>query len=326
MKKQLLTAALCLSILSCGCTDLREIEPTKVEIGNNPSASTTTTTTTPATTSTPTETTVTQQTDPAEESAEPAQLPSTTTTSTSSTTPPDEPEETTEPTEAVDAMCNCYIPYGNHYLDDSKKAFIDDSLFVGDSICSGFEVYGIIDPDKVIATKSVGARNLLDFKHVYKGKEYELSYILKKAKPKYVFFSMGMNDINMTGPETFCDNYSRLIDLALKETDAEIFYCAITPVDSDFTTNERVQLYNNSMYEYIAENYPERVHTVDFGKLLVCDDGVRLCDQIAGGDGIHLAPYAYHIALWEIRNVLDDIASKSQQTAESDEAITSEAN
>ena len=55
---------------------------------------------------------------------------------------------------------------------------------------------------------------------------------------------------------------------------------------------------------YIKEHYPQRVHTVDFGRLFVCEDEVRLCDILSGGDGIHLAPYAYHMALWEIHNTL----------------------
>lgn len=297
------SAALIAAVLLCGCTDLREIEPAKVQL---PDSTASAVTTTPAATTTTTSAATTTTTAVTTTSAA--------TTTTAATTAP--VIETEEP--PAEPQCACNIVFGEHYLSDSEKAFLNDSMFIGDSICSGFEVYGLVEADKVIATKSVGARNLLDYKHVYKNKEQSLSYILKKAQPKLVFLSMGMNDVNMTSAEAYCENYSRIIDLVLETTDADVYFCAITPIDSDFSSNERIQSFNSAMRAYIKEHYPQRVHTVDFGRLFVCEDKVRLCDILSGGDGIHLAPYAYHMALWEIRNTLiaDGLPRPEEQSPE----------
>lgn len=324
MRKYIFPAVLCAALLLCACEDLSEYEPPHVELAQSTSTAAMQQTAEPV------------QPPEAEETAASETTALTTTTSTSATTSATTTAATTTTTAAAttttvaatataaepveeqpsEPQCSCSITFGEHYLSDAEKSFISQSLFVGDSICSGFEVYGLIAPDNVIATKSVGARNLQDYLHIYEGKEQEFSYILEKAQPKLVFLSMGMNDINMIGPDKYCDNYGKIIDMVLEKTDAEVYYCAITPVDSNFTSNERIQYFNNSMYDYIKEHYPDRVHTVDFGRLLVCDDGIKLCDVLSGGDGIHLAPYAYHMALWEIRRVLIEDGFISAETGE----------
>lgn len=44
--------------------------------------------------------------------------------------------------------------------------------------------------------------------------------VLQKANPKNVFFWMGMNDVNLTTAEEFCENYRAIIDIALENSDA----------------------------------------------------------------------------------------------------------
>ena len=81
------------------------------------------------------------------------------------------------------------------------------------------------------------------------------------------------------------------------------------------------------MRKFIKANYPERVHTVDFGRLFVCEDNVKLCNVLSGGDGIHLAPYAYHMALWEIRNTLlaDGLPKQEDNSSQQNTTATAEA-
>ncbi|MGN0687871.1 MAG: SGNH/GDSL hydrolase family protein, partial [Oscillospiraceae bacterium] len=223
------------------------------------------------------------------------------------TTQPQHREETreAEPTEETEyQLCDCVIPYGDHYLSDEEKSFIGQSIFVGDSICLGFGSYGRVPKERVIARGSLGAWSFFDYDFSYKNKDCSYDYVLKKIKPKYVFLSMGMNDVNITNADMYCVNYSKIIDITLKETDARIFVCAINPVDSDFTSNERIDQFNSAMRDYVKEHYTGRVECIDYGRLFRCADGKKLCGQLSGGDGIHLAPYAYDMALWEIHNVL----------------------
>ena len=137
----------------------------------------------------------------------------------------------------------------------------------------------------------------------YGDEEVDFVTVLERKQPKYVFLSMGMNDINLTDEETYCENYRRIIETALDNSDAAVFVSAITPINAEFSTNYRIDCFNVKMEQYISENFSERVYYVDFAKHLKDADG-NLKDCFNGGDGIHLAPYAYYVALWEMNRTM----------------------
>lgn len=193
--------------------------------------------------------------------------------------------------------------FGAYQLTDAERSFTEESIFVGDSICRGFSAYNVVSGKNVYACGSLAARSFWDYKFYYGDDEVEYKTVLKKTKPKYVFLSMGMNDINITDEETYCENYRTLIDYTLGRIDGVVYVCAITPIDSEFSTNYRIDCFNLAMQAFIEENYSERVFYVDFAKHLKDKDG-KLRIIHSSGDGIHLGPYAYYIALWEINRTM----------------------
>ncbi len=240
-----------------------------------------------------------------------------------------EASETTEPvTDPAEAESGVEERFDIFGLDISAidMGYVEDSVFVGDSICLGFSEYRIIPRENVYARGNLGARSFYDYTFYY-GEEWEeeisFSEVLSRRAPKYVFFSMGMNDVNVTTEEQFCDNYSEIIGQALAETEAEIYVCAVTPINSKFTTNENINGFNAELEAYISENYPQRVHFVDFGHYLTDSEGLLL-EELQSGDGIHLAPLAYYAALWEIGNTVsagdESTASDSTESEVSDSA------
>ena len=189
-------------------------------------------------------------------------------------------------------------------LSDEELSFVDHSLFVGDSICSGFAEYGIIPRDHVAAKGNLGSRSFFDYTFKFRGRE-EQTYkqVLKVSKPRYVLLSMGMNDVNMVYEDTYCENYRKVIQATLDGSEADVFVAAITPVCSAFCANSVIDSFNDYMRRFIEKEFPERVHFVDFGQYLKNDDGkLRTC--LHSGDGVHLAPYCYYIALWEMHRAL----------------------
>lgn len=111
---------------------------------------------------------------------------------------------------------------------------------------------------------------------------------------------MGMNDVNMTSAEQYCENYKKIIDLTLENSDADVYVCAITPIsDLKFTRLDYINEFNDAIKHYIMRNYEERVHFVSFADPLKTPDGL-LNDEYNGGDGIHLGKKAYFIALHEL--------------------------
>ncbi len=193
--------------------------------------------------------------------------------------------------------------YAAYKLSDEERAFTKDSIFVGDSICRGFSEYKVVSRSNVFARGSLAARNFFDFVQYYGDDEVDFLTVLRRTQPKFIFFSMGMNDVNMTDEEQYCENYKALIDMALENSDAEVFVAAITPVCSEFTSNYRIDCFNLRMEKFLSETYPQRVHYYDFAKHLKDSDG-NLRECFDGGDGVHLAPYAYYVALWEMNRVL----------------------
>lgn len=217
--------------------------------------------------------------------------------------------ETAEPEEPPEGLDTFYIDeYGAYKLTRAEREFANESVFVGDSICSGFSVYNTVYPKNVLARGSLAAWSFFDYKFYVGDKEVDYPTALALTKPKYAFLSMGMNDINMFDEEEYCENYRAVIDATLAASDAEVYVCAISPIvaESKFTTNYRIDCFNVALKSFIEENYSERVHFLDFAMHLKdSDDSLKECFD--GGDGIHLSPYAYYVALWEMnRSMIAD--------------------
>ncbi len=224
----------------------------------------------------------------------------------SAPTEPDAPSESEIFTDEDEDLDSFYISdYAAHDLTAAQRSFTKQSIFVGDSICRGFGEYNITADKRVYARGNLAAWSFYDYVFYYGEDDEEISYseVLKRTKPRFVFLSMGMNDINITTDETFCENYSRIIEHTLLQSNADVYVCAITPVNSNFTSNEEIDLYNSAMAQYIDEHFSGRVHFIDFGRHLRDEEG-KLPEHHSSGDGIHLGPHAYYIALWEMYNSL----------------------
>lgn len=193
-----------------------------------------------------------------------------------------------------------YDNNGKICLSRSEAEFADKALFVGDSICRGFTAYNVVKAKNVFAAGSVGARNFFNMEFQYSGQPTTYSEVLDLTKPESVILSMGMNDVNMTSAKEYCENYRKIIDFTLENTSANVYVCAITPInDLNFTEHSRIDAFNLAMRNYIMENYGQRVGFIDFGYLFKNPDDL-LSAGLDSGDGIHLAPECYFIAMLEI--------------------------
>ena len=193
-----------------------------------------------------------------------------------------------------------YDKNGKICLSQSEAEFADKSLFVGDSICRGFTAYNVVKAKNVYAAGSVGARNFFEMEFHYYGQPTSYSEVLDQTRPENVILSMGMNDINMTSAKQYCENYRKIIDFTLENSGANVYVCAITPINNTkFAEHSRIDAFNLAMKNYILENYGQRVRFIDFGYLLKNPDNL-LSAGLDSGDGIHLAPECYFIAMLEI--------------------------
>ncbi len=241
------------------------------------------------------------------EASESSDLPEST-GSSDSVTSSDIPETPviTEPNEPV---------YINKTLSDETIKITSRSLFVGDSICRGFEAYNVINSDNVFAKGNTATWNFSDFSMLRNGKRIDFYSYLSSFQPDYVFFWMGMNDMNMCSKDSYCSNYKVIIDKALNKSKAEVYVCAITPIlaGNTFTTNDRINSFNSAMKEFISKEYKDRVHFVNFADALKNSSG-NMNPQFNGGDGIHLGPDAYYVALEVITEQIKKEQKKTNQS------------
>ncbi len=194
------------------------------------------------------------------------------------------------------------LTYGEHWkllLSENQKALAADSLFVGDSICSGFGAYGLVDWRNVYAAGSVGARNFFTSEMKYFGEVKTYDKVLAEKDPERVFTWMGMNDVNMTSSAVYAENYKAIIDYTLEHSKAEVYVCAMTPVNSDFTPNERIVEFNETLKAMVETNYSNRVRFIDFAYVFTDSLGM-LCEDYDSGDGVHLVPDVYYLAMIEL--------------------------
>lgn len=197
-----------------------------------------------------------------------------------------------------------YINYDSstdtYYLTEEEEKIGEESLFVGDSICLGFSTWSVVSGKNVYATGNVGARNFFEYEMYYLNRPEKFVNVLNEVKPKHIFFWMGMNDVNLTSSEEYCENYREIIDAALKNSSADVYICAITPISRlEFTKLSYITEFNDAIGHFVRTNYNDRVHIINFGEPLKTADGL-LDEQYNGGDGIHLSRKAYYVAMHEI--------------------------
>lgn len=215
---------------------------------------------------------------------------------TTTTEPPvsETTEETEETTMPLDES------YSSYRFTDEYNDFLSRCVFVGDSICSGLKLYDILPAKSVLAQGNVAARNIFDFKFKLDGDELSILSALVNLKPEYIVFSMGMNDVNITSEEAFCDNYSELLKLTESFLpDAKLIVLSVTPVttESKFTSNENIDNFNSELK--LCLDKTEKWTYVDVTRELK-NSVNALKTNYNGGDGVHLAPDAYQAILFQL--------------------------
>ncbi len=181
---------------------------------------------------------------------------------------------------------------------------LDNTIFVGDSITSGFGGYQKVDMGNVIATLNVGPSNVKDYSFEYNGNEYAALTILNFEQPENIVISMGLNDINTYSPEKFSELYINYVDdvMAVCEN-SDVYIFSVTPVSTQCGNikNATIDAVNEQLKKSVYEYGSDRLHYVDCNSGLKGSNGY-MNDKYSGGDGIHLSSGAYDVILEAFRN------------------------
>lgn len=204
---------------------------------------------------------------------------------------------------------------------DYDKSFFANSLFIGDSIFTGFSGFGYLEPDNVFAQVGLNPESVItkEINEVTAAKKAEL------MQPDHICIMLGTNGLAFLSTEYMAEEMSKLIDI-LKEVspDSEIVILSIPPVtaahESENPEKLPVIMDYNSKLEKTAEN--KDCKYIDIFTMLQDDDGY-LASEYAEADGLHFLGKAYGVVLSRIqfelsneKEVTSEVETATETTAE----------
>ena len=215
--------------------------------------------------------------------------------------------------------------------DEELAAYYGDSIFIGDSIMSGFRNYSakqesFVRDIQFLAAGSYSAFNAMkpvteDNVHpVYRGKKCQVWNAIPLMGGRRVFILLGMNDISILGLEGARDQYKELIGKILETSpNLEIHIISVTYTLKDQgigkLNNENIAKYNILLQEMAEEN--------DWGYIDLCtpisDGDGNLAEQCCSDNFVHLSPAAY--SQWETElTAYANAQDKAKEESDSSEA------
>lgn len=190
----------------------------------------------------------------------------------------------------------------DYTITDAMYKYFDQFALVGDSVCSGFASAGYFKQENNLARPSIAAWNIHQFLITSGGLSTDVLVHLYNKQPKYVLFSMGLNDVNLTTKEQFVNNYMQLLFQCKQASpNSEFIIMAVTPVRSKFCKNEKIDEYNAALRYAIENCYYDHYHFVDPTDLLKGSDN-KLKEKYAFEDGTHLEMSGMKVCLWYMYN------------------------
>lgn len=207
--------------------------------------------------------------------------------------------------------------------EERYACYANNLVVMGDSIASGYHLYGYIPTEHGLATSNAAIRNLHDYTYSYNGTEdMDVIDIIAAMQPAYILMSMGMNDINMISSETYTETYHTEIEqLLVVSPNTNIVVASITPVEYDetFTTVTALNEYNSALEEMVESLGLENVVFFDAFSVLEDSSNHSLKSEYSAGDGIHLAPAAYEAMLDALYPILDTMTVSAENLILDDE-------
>lgn len=196
------------------------------------------------------------------------------------------------------------------YAGESPNSeFYQERLAIaGDSIASGFNIYGYIPTEHNIATESVGIWNYGNFTFDFGYGEMGMVDAAAYMQPKLLYISMGMNDMPNNSPDWFANEYHNLIEQILERVpDINIVAAGVTPVADyvSYTTNENIRNYNTALENMINNIGSPQVYYFDAYSVLADSNTLALSSEYSAGDGIHISSDSYNVLLTALFNFLD---------------------
>ena len=189
---------------------------------------------------------------------------------------------------------------------DPVDAFLAQSAFIGNSVGEGLTMYNNACKKVPLGEATMLTRvsysfyadagNMSKFLPRLDGTPMRAKYAIKESGAKYVFISMGTNDlVGSSAPESAFGHYQEYIQGIMEENPSiTVFIESCTPTrPGSNVKNEKVTAFNGYMMSYCDE-FPD-MYYVDIATPLMDDTGY-LASNLTSDGSVHLTMKAY--AIW----------------------------
>ncbi len=185
------------------------------------------------------------------------------------------------------------------FSEAADPAYLEDAVFIGDSISVSLSLYKALPAKNVIATQNVSLYGVTTGGRVFataKGK-VSLETALKGKDPKKIYILLGANGMNGFSNKKQIGYYETLLDqLEAWYPNAIIYVQSMTPVTAAKNktdkniNNKKIRDYNQKLLA-LVETRGDRVYYLNLSEALETKYG-NLKSKYDGGDGLHFSPSA----------------------------------
>lgn len=153
------------------------------------------------------------------------------------------------------------------------NSFFADAMFVGDSITTGIDLYGIVKNAPVIAYTGINTSTILT-RQVIRTSSGKVTFLnaMKNYNPKHIYIMLGINGINFQSKTKFINGYRTFVtSVKAQHPNAVIYLQSILPVTAKKSSgnfaNSNINAYNaaiaalatelNVYYLNVAESFKD---------------------------------------------------------------------
>ena len=277
------------------------------------------------------------------ESEAPKTKPSETTVSTSVTTektsaetttaiPETSHSETAAPAAETELVTECSVPAASSPTADTDydSDFFSSDLFIGDSISTGYSLYGFLNDKNVYAKVGLNPSTVLTKSVSTCYGDIGISTMLTYTMPKRVYIMLGSNGIQWLSVGNMLQSTDTLVDL-IKEIcpECDVVIISVPPVTAaydstvqDVDVMAKINEYNTSLSSYCTAN---GMLFVDAASILKDETGY-FNKTYAESDGMHFKSSAYKTLLSKIQSDVpefeEDKAAESETVSETEAVET----
>lgn len=182
----------------------------------------------------------------------------------------------------------------------ADDTYIEDTVFIGDSLSVGLKVFQFVPENRVLAAGSIDPHHAINDALIMlpDGKKVTIPQACGYYLPKRAVITLGTNSVSWRKPQNFIQLYSTLIDTILSYSpDTEIIVQSIPPVSEAYElkgskiTNKLINSFNEHLADMCRQKNLPFLNTAEALK----NDRGYLADQYQSGDGLHHNRSAYKI-------------------------------